>query len=954
MKRLFHKQKSIFTVTVIVAVLSLVLGAVYIRGFWDESRAVHIKADNIESSTLAIGTHLIHISALTDSIYDIAGQSAEESGQSEIYYKSELGEDAWFNITSATSLVDITTGGSPVTDEEIEELFFTHHTKSDKVTYDLRTGEAVNIFNIRDPYDLKTLDEMLPLKMQYDQIINTTGEDDVTKRIDEIWKTDVKNPPDDSDGDDLEKASVYDEYMSALEAYISYLRDRDADADEIEVANQVMSSVDAARRYLVFANLLPVMEDYIIEIGGSAPPPPEESEGEEGEEGETEEEEAAGGTEPQSAELISATAETIGNIQGAMITYGGLMLAEGMTVISSAEYEFSNSLISNAKLKNYTACDNAVKNLIHLDKIQNDVISDRVGELTVLDDTLIPDAISEYRKILGQGESAEYRAEKTKNSPQALLDRFEDEYANNTNTKRGELEFLVEAKTKRMEQSSAMDYIDDVLAMVSDEFVSDIQYSDFADSAQNSLRQFIGNLSALKREIEQSSGGNELDKLLEEKSRLQEKRMAALDENDLATAKAIENEINAIEEEIRAKENEIGAKIAQLQDEIRGLEDGSSQKLSKMAELEALQNSLSDGTLGSLVADMKKNGDADGLMGLLSSAPELVLPALQEIYNDLLLNDGDTATIDAIEQAILNNPTALRDELSAAQIKKLIDDWLDKNGGDGTEGIGSGAGTGSGGISGSGAGTGSGSDAGSGSGSSSGSGAGSGSGSGAGSDSGGGAGTGSGNGLGSGLGIGLGSGAGNGLGIGSGSNSGRDSADDADESLLGIGGLSNDATQNAAAVIIGLELYASETGSNAAKQVASAKAQMQVDLGNPLLYSAINDGSGEYVSLISIQALTGRRYVWNKNASLGVLAYGSDYYGFTVYSEKVLRDRDGEKTEKMPRAAVFRNGVHIPEEYASEAFEVECVYLSSTNMACIYNVKIAELAQEIFTMLIEA
>ena len=87
------------------------------------------------------------LSALTDSLYEIANTSAEESGQGQIYYKSELGEGAWFDITSATSLLDITTGGSPVTDGEMEELFFTHHTKSDKITYDLRTGKAVNIFN---------------------------------------------------------------------------------------------------------------------------------------------------------------------------------------------------------------------------------------------------------------------------------------------------------------------------------------------------------------------------------------------------------------------------------------------------------------------------------------------------------------------------------------------------------------------------------------------------------------------------------------------------------------------------------------------------------------------------------------------------------------------------------------------------------------------------------------
>ena len=48
---------------VLVVPASLALGAMYAQGFWDESRAVHINARSIETSTLAIGTHLIHLSA---------------------------------------------------------------------------------------------------------------------------------------------------------------------------------------------------------------------------------------------------------------------------------------------------------------------------------------------------------------------------------------------------------------------------------------------------------------------------------------------------------------------------------------------------------------------------------------------------------------------------------------------------------------------------------------------------------------------------------------------------------------------------------------------------------------------------------------------------------------------------------------------------------------------------
>ena len=115
MKTAGRRHGRVAGTVVVLLVAALVLGTLQVSGFWDESKAVRIKAGEIENSTLAIGTHLIHLSALTDSLYEIANTSAEESGQGQIYYKSELGEGAWFDITSATSLLDITTGGSPVT-----------------------------------------------------------------------------------------------------------------------------------------------------------------------------------------------------------------------------------------------------------------------------------------------------------------------------------------------------------------------------------------------------------------------------------------------------------------------------------------------------------------------------------------------------------------------------------------------------------------------------------------------------------------------------------------------------------------------------------------------------------------------------------------------------------------------------------------------------------------------
>ena len=251
------KRKGALLLSLTLALL-VAVGAitVLVQAVWNEEEAVHITPSEIEDSTLAIGTHLIHLSALTNELYEIASDSADESGQTEIYYKSELSAGTWFNITTASSLEDITTGGTPVLDSEIEELFFTHHTKSDGVTYDLRTGQPVNPYDIVDPYDIETFDELLPLKNQYEIIKEMQGESAAGKekiqKIEEVLRTEVKNAVTDE----------CDANLAALQQYYDELAANNAPADQLDAVQEVMNAVDATRRAEVFTTLEAVLNEF--------------------------------------------------------------------------------------------------------------------------------------------------------------------------------------------------------------------------------------------------------------------------------------------------------------------------------------------------------------------------------------------------------------------------------------------------------------------------------------------------------------------------------------------------------------------------------------------------------------------------------------------------------------------------------------------------------------------
>ena len=436
------KRKRILLSLALVLVAAIGTLTVLVRAVWNEEEAVHVTPSEIEDSTLAIGTHLIHLSALTDELYEIASDSAEESGQGEIYYKSELSGGTWFNITTASSLEDITTGGTPVQDSVIAELFFTHHTKSDGVTYDLRTGQPVNPYDIVDPYDIESLEELMPLKNQYEIIKELQGESQAGKdkvaRIEEILSTEVKN----------DTTNECDTNLTALQRYCDVLSQNNAPAEQISEVQSVMSAVDATRRAEVFTTLETVLNEYAQELS-SIQDTTTTTEGEDGEEGTTETQE---GRAPDT-ELQSAVNDSLSNVQSSLVEQQGKMLAEGTTVMSALRYEYSQQLISSAQAGNDAACDTAVASLIHLTNISSSIVADKEGELALLNDTVVPRAEQAYRNGLRAGVSTDYVQAAASNSSSALLNNLISTNASTVNTYRNELESYITAVVLRLSNS---------------------------------------------------------------------------------------------------------------------------------------------------------------------------------------------------------------------------------------------------------------------------------------------------------------------------------------------------------------------------------------------------------------------------------------------------------------------------------------------------------------------
>ena len=889
-----------FIVLVAVVAAAAISVSVFAGAIWSSDDAVHIKSSEVENSTLAIGTHLIHLSALNDQLYEIAEKSATDSGQTDIYYKSELANGTWFNITSARSLDDITKSGTPVKDSVVEALYFTYSTKSDGVTYDLRTGAAVNIYNISNPYDVSSMPELEPLVNQYKLIDGSKMKDkgDITDRINKILEANVQDMT----------TLMSDQTMNYLSRAKTVIKNANGGEQQLSEVETVMAGVDAERRIHVYQTIYKLLETYSDELGAA---------------------------ETINSDLLSAVTESMSNIEDSENTYQGKLLSEGTSVYQSVVYKYQQALIAAAKSSNDANITSSAARLVDLTNIMQNVISNRATELTALTDELLPAATTRYANALSAGENADYKAQKSAGKDESLLNSLISQNTSTDDGYRSELEFFITALTMRKSTDDSLSFISDRITLTKN-WYGTIPQDAFLDGATSSADSHMAYLSGKQRELQLKKGGSELDKLADEKAELQKKQKGALDNNDLEGAQGYADQISAIDDQINTLENEsvnditsLNKDISDLSSKLSDAENAGdsataanlrSQLAGKKAELSAVENALSDGSLGKQIASLKtdaqsliKSGEVTdstvkqveskltALEGLSSLAPKLAFPALTELHSDMAAADATnnnskfSDAMTAVENAISDNASAyaaaMRTEKSASDLSGAMDDFFNNGNGSGS-GTGTGTGTGSGSGS-----------------------------------------TGS---------LLNSTGSGTGSGASAGGSSGVKIPTLSRSELLN--------NYSDPVKLLALENYYEQTGNTGALELINSLAQSAAASGSKYIYTRIS--GNKYIPLSAIHACTGLRYVVKTKGTAAYLAQGAQYYGFSLYSTKVTRSKDGKKVEYMPKAAAYLSELHIGADYSYDTFGVDCVYLSGSNLAVVKTDQLSALADELLAKLL--
>lgn len=320
---------------------------------------VHLKDSEIEKTCLIIGSYVINLKGLSDEAYEQAIESANSFNQMNRYYKSELAGGKWFDVTTATSIADISTDGTPVDNSVIESLKITHKVDETGIIKDLRSGFELSPFDIKSPYVLQELEELEPINNQFDILKKKEGKTNSDKAaiyyLEQLYEKTIRNDTTDK----------YDDIITGLELYKSKFEERGIPDTWTEEVNKVITHTDALRRVEAFKILEEYLDELLNQISGQQkveylygyfPEFLDEYEYVMDENGcwkkEVKKRPWYMPVEEYyvNSDLVEAIGQAKSKVEESVSSYSSVILTEGGTATSFARYQYTNDLMNSVKI----------------------------------------------------------------------------------------------------------------------------------------------------------------------------------------------------------------------------------------------------------------------------------------------------------------------------------------------------------------------------------------------------------------------------------------------------------------------------------------------------------------------------------------------------------------------------------------------------------------------------
>ena len=621
MKKGKKKRLRIFA-GVLAALLGIMGGLEYSQinayAVLDESTAVKYSTfsltNTVENGTLFVGTYLIHMTAMTDELYEKAQESAEDSGQYNIYYKSELANGEWFDISSAEGLADITDAAEPVETAELDDLWVTFYVGADGIAHSAKNSESVCIFDQPSPYDLYRLPELEALRNQYDNTYTSE-----TEGADRYFYDQLK----DFFGLNLRNAVTdeCDRQINLLQGVYNGLQQQEK-SEQAEILYTLMGKIDAKRRAEVFYQLMEAEDSRLNQLqsllGGSAYH----------KENYNDEQFVA------SADLSDAVGTAMESCESSYITHSGNQIANDGTVLGETEYTLCMSILEKAAGGN-TDLEEELLKLKNLYSIKDSMIKDKDKELTLLEQELIPKAEERLKSAFSSGAGQEYNAAVSQGKSKEACDKLLELQKTEQDKISNEYRFLLEAKTERMDSQEAVDYLFSKIEEIGNCY-SNISDDAYAENAQLGVDACLLELQQLAQGVidGDSSMRSTLSGLENDKENTQTLRDAALDKNDLGLAKKYDAMLDAIDVEIAAEEQRLAAQL------------NSSSAVDRAKAMTQLGDKTRTANAAKIQNNAKKKLAEGDMSGIVEAADALAALGEEDALKDLMSSIGTDASDD--------------------------------------------------------------------------------------------------------------------------------------------------------------------------------------------------------------------------------------------------------------------------------------------------------------------
>lgn len=621
MKKGKKKRLRIFA-GVLAALLGIMGGLEYSQinayAVLDESTAVKYSTfsltNTVENGTLFIGTYLIHMTAMTDELYEKAQESAEDSGQYNIYYKSELANGEWFDISSAEGLADITDAAEPVETAELADLWVTFYVGADGISHSAKNSEAVCIFDQPSPYDLYRLPELEALRNQYDNTYTseTEGADRYFyDQLRDFFGLNLRNTVTDE----------CDRQINLLQGVYNGLQQQEK-SEQAEILYTLMGKIDAKRRAEVFYQLMEAEDSRLNQLqsllGGSAYH----------KENYNDEQFVA------SADLSDAVGTAMESCESSYITHSGNQIANDGTVLGETEYTLCMSILEKAAGGN-TDLEEELLKLKNLYSIKDSMIKDKDKELTLLEQELIPKAEERLKSAFSSGAGQEYNAAVSQGKSKEACDKLLELQKTEQDKISNEYQFLLEAKTERMGSQEAVDYLFSKIEEIGNCY-SNISDDAYAENAQLGVDACLLELQQLAQGVidGDSSMRSTLSGLESDKENTQTLRDAALDKNDLGLAKKYDAMLDAIDVEIAAEEQRLAAQL------------NSSSAVDRAKAMPQLGDKTRTANAAKIQNNAKKKLAEGDMSGIVEAVDALAALGEEDALKDLMSSIGTDASDD--------------------------------------------------------------------------------------------------------------------------------------------------------------------------------------------------------------------------------------------------------------------------------------------------------------------